>query len=403
MKSHPNPDVPARPTITVVGVGGAGVNSVAHLHDSGLPGVTLVAIDSSNQSLARLSTSRHASVQRVLLASRTRGLGAGRDAVMGALAARADSDAILAALGQPDIVFLVAGVAGGTGGGASPVIAALAKETGALVVGCAVLPFGFEPPRRHEAAAVARAALAEACDAWLVLDNRKAVDVAGKAIGLDGALRVADDVLRQAVQGLAEMVGDQGTIDVDLPAVRAVLTGAGRACVALGACCRRRSSAWPARDAMRAALESPLCDMRGLAHAKGVLLQISGGVGLCIDDAAAAVALLETRVPATCRVLVGVACREGLGGSAQVMLLGTGLCTSAVSTEADTDIARGASAASGTMLPAPLSWSSALDSRTRPAAEHAPAAERPNVGRSEGRRDNVPEPAHHGAAFRAVS
>ena len=343
------------PRIVVCGVGGAGVNTIAHLRDLATPGIELLAIDTSHQALARLGAAAHSLMapsrevgataarrtrgawptspmtspsvcRRLLLRDATRGLGTGGDADAGRRAAHGVEASLAHALRGADLVFVVAGLAGGTGGGAGPEVARFARREGAVVVGCGIWPFGFETPRRQRAAATAGKALAAGCDAWLRLDNRRASRVAGEAVGLDVALRVADDVVRQAVQGIGELVGGQGTIDVDLAVVQKVLTRAGRACVALGSCARQTGSETPAQEAMDAALASPLCDMAGLSRARGVLLQVSGGLDLSVADVAAAVRRLESRLPADCELVVGVACREGLAGSAQVMLLGTGLC-----------------------------------------------------------------------------
>jgi cell division protein FtsZ len=310
--------------IVVCGVGGAGVNTIVHLNDSAPPGVELLAIDTSHQSLAKVSATK--TVHGILLRSGTRGLGTGGDAEAGRSAARRASELLSTAFEGADLVFVVAGLAGGTGGGAAPEVARIARARGAVVVGFGIRPFGFETARRGRAAEAAGVSLSAACDAWVRVDNQRALTVAGRDVGLEVALRVADDLVRQAVQGVGELVGARGTIDVDLAVVRRILTGAGRACVALGACCRHRHSEMPARDAMVAALASPLCDMAGLHRARGLLLQVSGGAELCVDDVAEAVRLLEGRLPPDCALVVGVSCREGLGQSAQVMLLGTGLC-----------------------------------------------------------------------------
>jgi cell division protein FtsZ len=309
-----------RPDVVVVGIGGAGVNAIARLLDVGLESVTFVAADTSEQTLARA-----AGAVRVSLGSLTRGLGTGGNPERGREAAEAHRVGILQALDSADLVFVAAGLAGGTGGGGAPVVGRLAREMGAVVVGFGVTPFGFEAPRRAAAAEVARKALAAACDATVVLDNQRALEIAGDAVPLDVALRVADDVLRQAVQGLSELVTECGPINVDLAVVRDVLAEGGECCLALGI----GRGATPAQSAMTGALESPLVDMQALVRAPAVLVQVTGDEDLSVHDTAAAVALLQARLAPECRLVVGTGVDTTLAGGCQVTILGTGLVRTA--------------------------------------------------------------------------
>ena len=306
------------PQITVVGVGGAGVNAVARLLDLGLGHVRFIATDTSGQTLQRVDGTR---AQTILLSAVTRGLGTGGDARRGAAAVLGSERELHSALYGSGLVFIVAGLAGGTGGGGAPEVARVARAGGAVTIGLGVMPFGFESARRQADAGAARNALAEACDTTVTLENSRALAVAGAGVGIDVALRVADDVIRQAVQGLGELMADCGYINVDLAMVKDLLAEAGHGCLALGV---GRGEA-PAQAAMRAALASPLADMGALGRAAAVLVQVTGGHDLAIDDTAAAVALLNARLAPGCQLVVGASADMALTGAAQVTVLGTGL------------------------------------------------------------------------------
>jgi len=182
---------------TVLGVGGAGLGALRRLRDAGLPGISFVAADTSGQSLSDLGLAA-----QVLLSGATRGLGTGGDADRGRIAAEAGAEKVLAACGSPDVVLLVAGLAGGTGGGAAPVLARRLREAGAVVLGFGIMPFCFESRSRAAAADRGLAALREACDTTVTLDNDRVLALTGEGLPLDLSLRIADDLLRQAAAGL---------------------------------------------------------------------------------------------------------------------------------------------------------------------------------------------------------
>ena len=317
----PNPSLSSdarvrTPPIVVVGLGGAGVNAVVRLRDVGISGVRLLAADSSFQTLARAE-----GLATVALGAATRGLGTGGDVRLGAASVIAAEPELRQELAQARLVFVVGGLAGGTGGGGAPEVSRIAADAGALVIGVGILPFAFESQARHDAAARARMAFADQCDTFLAPDNRRALAIAGPKTRFDVALRVADDLVRQAVQGLAELLGGQGWIRLDLAALEAVLRTSGEGCLALGL----GDGPAPAEAAMRAALASPLCDMGALERAGAVLVQVTGGEELSVADTAAAIDLLRRRVPACGRLVVGAASDPTLEGLVQVTLLGTGL------------------------------------------------------------------------------
>ncbi len=305
-----------RPQLMVAGVGGAGVNAVSRLIDVGLSDVHFLAADTSVQTLSRAPGATQLS-----LTAGTRGLGTGGDSRLGAAAALGAERELRSALAGHDLVFVVAGLAGGTGGGAGPEVARIAGSMGAVPVGFAIMPFAFEARCRARAAERTAAEFRDACDTTVVLENDRALAVAGSDVSLDVALRIADDALRQAVQGLSELVSNCGWINLDLATVRGLLAGGGEGCLALGV----GRGAAPARAAMQAALASPLVDMGALRRAGTVLVQVSGGMDLSVSDTAAAVAVLKELVAAECELVVGSGLDPTLLGAAQVTVLGTGL------------------------------------------------------------------------------
>jgi cell division protein FtsZ len=303
------------PPLTVVGVGGAGVNAVSRLLDLALPGVRALAVDTSVQTLARVPTAA-----RLPLVGVTRGLGTGGEPRLGAAAALAAERQLLPAFAEASVVLVVAGLAGGTGGGAGPEVARLCRQAGALTLGFGIRPFAFESRQRQRAARRAALGLARACDTSVLLDNEASLALAGGRLGLDVALRVADDLVRQAVHGLGGLLAGRGWIKVDLAHVRRLLADGGGACLSVGL----GGGDAPAQAAMAAALASPLADMGALARARAVLVHITGGRDLAIADTAEAVASLRRRLPERTELVVGAGLEPALAGRAEVMIVAAG-------------------------------------------------------------------------------
>lgn len=309
-----------------VGVGGAGVGAVLRLRDAAPEGLRFVALDTSAQVLQQararaLSDASLPPLDTVLLAAGTAGLGTGGDTDLAAEAAREAAAAILRAVGAAEVVLLAGGLAGGTGGGATPPVARLLRDAGRVVIGFGIMPFGFESPRRQRRAEQALGQLRAACDTTLAMDNERLLSLSETPVTLDLALRVADDVIRQTAAGLVALAGCEGWLRLDLPTAGDLLVAGGDACLALGL----GRGPQPAGRAMRAALASPLTDMRALSQARAVLVQVAGDDDLCLHDVADAVAILQALLPVTCQVTAGVALDPTLGKAAQVMLLGLGL------------------------------------------------------------------------------
>lgn len=298
--------------MVVAGVGGAGVNAVLRLTDHETDRVRLVAVDSSAQALSRVR-----GVRQVLLTRGTGGWGTGGDVELGRQAARSARDEILSALDGADFVLVVGGLAGGTGGGAAPEVARQAREAGAAVIGFGIEPFGFEGGRAHEASRRALDDLTDACDACFPMDTARAVSVVGDRLPLDTGLRVADDVLRQALEGLHGLIHARGWIDVGALGVRSALEDCGQGCLSVG----MGRGAEPALAAMRAALASPLVDMSLVGRARSALVHLAGDREMAVSDVAAAMELLRRELAPDCRMVVGCAPTPALVDTARVTIM----------------------------------------------------------------------------------
>lgn len=317
----------ARPgRFAAVGVGGAGVGAILRLREAAPEGLRFVALDTSGQvlSLARARAAQDPGLPElhtVLLSEGTEGLGTGGDAGLAAAAARAAAASVLEAVGQAEVVLLAGGLGGGTGAGATPQLARLLRDAGCVVIGFGIMPFGFESAPRQTRAEEALGCLRAACDSCLALDNDRLLASAAAEESLDVALRVADDLIRQAASGLVALAACEAWLRLDLPTAEELLAEGGDACLALGL----GRGPQPAGRAMRAALASPLTDMKALRQARSVLVQVTGDGALALHDVADAVAILEALLPEGCQVMAGVAEDPTLRGAAQVMLLGLGL------------------------------------------------------------------------------
>ena len=273
-----------RPVIRVVGVGGAGVNAVNRMIEADIEGVEFIAINTDLQSL---QTSAAATTLHIGDAI-TRGLGSGANPELGRQAAREEYDQIKAALRGADMVFIAAGAGGGTGTGAAPVVASIAREIGALTVGIVTRPFQFEGTRRRDQAEIGIEALGEAVDTLIVVPNNRLLTVLERNTTMVDAFRVADDVLRQGVQGISDLVTLPGLINLDFADVRTIMSDAGSALLGIGMGTGERR----AIDAAEAAVASPLLET-SMEGARAILLSITGGADISlweVNEAAKAVA-----------------------------------------------------------------------------------------------------------------
>jgi cell division protein FtsZ len=272
------------PQLRVIGVGGAGVNAVNRMIEAEVAGVEFLAVNTDAQSLQ--SASAHTTLQ--IGHDVTRGLGSGSDPELGRSAAMEDYDKTKALLKGSDMVFITCGQGGGTGTGAAPVVARIARELGALTVGIVTKPFGFEGSRRAQAAEAGIEALAEEVDTLIVVPNNRLLSVLDKQTSMMEAFRVADDVLRQGVQGISDLITLPGLINLDFADVRTIMADAGSALLGIG----MGTGDKRATDAAAQAASSPLLETT-LEGARSILLSITGGGDLSlweVNEAAQAVA-----------------------------------------------------------------------------------------------------------------
>ncbi|HBV95214.1 MAG TPA: cell division protein FtsZ, partial [Chloroflexi bacterium] len=261
--------------IRVVGVGGGGANAVNRMMRGNLKGVEFIAVNTDHQALMQ-STAQN----RIRIGAKvTRGLGAGGDPEKGREAAEESREELTKALSDSDMVFVTAGMGGGTGTGAAPIVAEIARETGALTIGVVTKPFRFEGLRRQRIAEEGIAFLQERVDTLITIPNERLMQVVDKKTTITEAFKVADDVLRQGVQGISDLIVYPGLINLDFADVKAVMSGQGAALMGIGF----GTGDTRAADAARDAVASPLLETT-IAGAKGILLNVTGGKDLTLYE-----------------------------------------------------------------------------------------------------------------------
>ena len=303
--------------IRVVGVGGAGINAVNRMMDAGIAQVDFVAVNTDAQQL-ELSD---APVKLHIGESITQGLGSGADPVTGRRAAEEGYDHVRAALRGSDMVFVTAGEGGGTGTGAAPVVARIARELGALTVGIVTTPFKFEGTRRKLAAEGGVEELRAACDTVIVIPNDRLLEVLDRSTSMIDAFRIADDVLRQGVQGICDLITMPGLINLDFADVRTVMSDAGSALMGIGYSEARENRA---REAAERALRSPLIDTE-IVGARGILLSIAGGEDLTLLEVNEAAEVVRQAATDDTNIIFGATVDERLHGQVWVTVVATGL------------------------------------------------------------------------------
>ncbi len=302
--------------IKVLGLGGGGSNAINRMLELGLEGVEFVAANTDAQALAQARPA-----MRVQLGPKlTRGLGAGGRPEVGAAAAEESRAELRGALAGADMVFLAAGLGGGTGTGALPVAAQVAREQGALTVAVVTLPFSFEATRRRHNAEAGLEKLRPHVDALVCVPNDRLMALLGKNTRFDVALRVADEVLRQGVQGLVELITQPGLINVDFNHVRAIMRHSGTAMLAIG----QGRGENKALSAVRQALRMPLVENSRIDRAQGFLVYFTGGDDLGLLEVSEATTLLSQAAP-NAQLIFGAGFDPMLADRAQVILLATGL------------------------------------------------------------------------------
>jgi cell division protein FtsZ len=303
--------------IRVVGVGGAGINAVNRMMDAGIAQVDFVAVNTDAQQL-ELSD---APVKIHIGEAITQGLGSGADPETGRRAAEDGYDHVRAALRGSDMVFVTAGEGGGTGTGAAPVVARIARELGALTVGIVTTPFKFEGTRRKLAAESGVEALRAACDTVIVIPNDRLLEVLDRSTSMIDAFRIADDVLRQGVQGICDLITLPGLINLDFADVRTVMTDAGSALMGIGYSEAHENRA---REAAERALRSPLIDTE-IVGARGILLSIAGGDDLTLLEVNEAAEVVRHAATDDTNIIFGATVDERLNGQVWVTVVATGL------------------------------------------------------------------------------
>ncbi len=305
---------PAR--IKVFGVGGGGCNSVNRMIEAGLSGVEFIAANTDAQALARCK----AAVKLQLGAEATRGLGAGANPEVGRNAALEATEKIFDLLDGADMVFIACGMGGGTGTGAAPIIAQMAQDAGALTVAVVTKPFSFEGSRRRHQAESGIGALAEHVDTLITIPNDRLLKYVERNTSFLEAMSIADDVLRQAVQGIADIITVPGLINRDFADVRTVMEGMGHAIMGIGAA----SGEHRAVEAAQQAIASPLLEETSIEGARGLLINITGGEGLTLNEVNEAAEIITEGIDPQAQILFGAVIDPDLGEGLKVTVIATG-------------------------------------------------------------------------------
>jgi cell division protein FtsZ len=303
--------------IQVVGVGGAGLNAVNRMIDAGINQVEFIAVNTDLQQLQMSDAELKIHIGRDL----TQGLGSGADPDVGRRAAEEAYDQIKHSLRGSDMVFVTAGEGGGTGSGAAPVVAKIARELGALTVGIVTLPFKFEGTKRRGQAEKGVADLRAACDTTIVIPNDRLLEVLDKTTSMLDAFKIADDVLRQGVQGICDLITLPGLINLDFADVRTVMENSGTALMGIGFSSAPEGRA---REAAERALRSPLIDTE-LGAARGILLSIAGGDDLSLLEVNEAAEVIRETATDETQIIFGATIDERLTGQVWVTVIATGL------------------------------------------------------------------------------
>jgi cell division protein FtsZ len=302
--------------IRVVGVGGGGLNAVNRMIEAGISQVEFIAVNTDIQQLRTCEAPIKLHIGREL----TQGLGSGSDPDLGRKAAEEAYDQIKHVLRGSDMVFVTAGEGGGTGTGAAPVVARIAKEVGALTVGIVTLPFRFEGTRRRSQADNGVDALREVCDTVIVIPNDRLLEVLERSTSMIDAFRIADDVLRQGVQGICDLITMPGLINLDFADVRTIMKDAGSAIMGIGFA----TGEGRAREAASRALRSPLIDTE-ITGARGILLSIAGGDDLTLLEVNDAAEVVREAATEETNIIFGATIDERLAGQVWVTVIATGL------------------------------------------------------------------------------
>jgi cell division protein FtsZ len=320
MESHMGDTVENFARIKVLGMGGGGSNAVNRMIEEGIQGVEFVAVNTDSQALM-LSQAP----QRIRIGDKlTKGLGSGGDPEMGRKAADESSDELYEILRGADMVFLTAGMGGGTGTGAAPVAASIAREVGALTIGVVTRPFTFEGSRRSTVAEEGIQRLKEDVDTLIVIPNDRLLQIVDKRASLQEAFRVADDVLRQGIQGISELITVPGLINLDFADVRSIMSEGGAALMAVG----HGSGENRAVDAANQAISSQLLDVT-IDGARGILFNVTGGADLSLFEVNEAAEIIRQTAHPEVNIIFGAVIDESMDDEVRITVVATGFDTTA--------------------------------------------------------------------------
>src|SRR5215468_6033162 len=301
--------------IKVIGVGGGGSNAVNRMIDEGIQGVEFIAVNTDAQALMLAK-----SPTRVRLGDKlTRGLGAGGDPEIGRKAAEESADELYNVLKGSDMVFVTAGMGGGTGTGAAPIVAQIAKESGALTIGVVTRPFTFEGMRRQQSAEAGINQLKEHTDTLVAIPNDRLLQIADKRASLQDAFRLADDVLHQGIQGISELITVPGLINLDFADVRTIMSEGGAALMAVGTA----SGEDRARKAAEAAISSSLLDVT-IDGARGILFNVTGGPDMSLFEVNEAAAIIKETSHNDVNLIFGAVIDENMRDQIRITVIATG-------------------------------------------------------------------------------
>ena len=302
-------------TIKVIGVGGAGNNAVNRMIESGIANVEFIAVNTDRQALEKSKAATKIQIGEKL----TRGLGAGANPDIGMQAAEESRDIISEMLKGADMVFVTAGMGGGTGTGAASVVAATAKEMGILTIGVVTKPFTFEGKKRLAQAERGIASLRGKVDTLVVIPNDKLLQVIDRKTSMQEAFMMADDVLRQGVQGISDLISVAGDINLDFADVKTIMLNQGMAHMGVG----RASGENRAEDAAKQAIQSPMLET-SIEGARGIIINITGGSDMGLHEANTAAELVQRSADPEANIIFGTVIDESMGDELQITVIATG-------------------------------------------------------------------------------
>ena len=302
-------------TIKVIGVGGAGNNAVNRMIEAGVKGVEFISVNTDRQALQKSKAGTKIQIGEKV----TRGLGAGANPDIGAQSAEENKAEIAETLRGADMVFVTAGMGGGTGTGAAPIVAQAAKEMGILTIGVVTKPFTFEGKKRLSQAERGIESLKGKVDSLVVIPNDKLLQIIDRKTSINEAFRMADDVLRQGVQGISDLIAVTGTVNLDFADVKTIMLNTGMAHMGVG----RASGENRAEDAAKQAVQSPLLET-SIEGARGVIINITGGENLGLHEVNTAAELVQRSVDPEANIIFGTVTDPEMGDEVQITIIATG-------------------------------------------------------------------------------